>query len=55
MTTVDFSVVPVRVAALAVTVISAVPSNATPLMLRDVVKLAALPVVFWFKVAMYAG
>jgi hypothetical protein len=56
--TVDFKVVPVKVPASAVTVISPVPSNATPLMFLGVINfaeaeavpaivaVAALPVVF---------
>ena len=46
----DAKVAPDRVPAAAVTVISADPLNATPLILREVVKVAALPVVFWFNV-----
>jgi hypothetical protein len=49
-TTVALSVVPVRVPAAAVTVMSALPFNATPLMLREVVSIAALPVVLWLSV-----
>jgi hypothetical protein len=47
------NVVPVRVPAVAVTVISAEPLNDTPLMLRavaSVVAVAAFPVVFWLRV-----
>ena len=47
--TVDFKVLPVNVPASAVTVISPVPSNATPLMffgVSNLVAVAALPVVF---------
>ncbi len=46
--TVEFKVVPVNVPAAAVTVISALPSNATPLMFfeaANLVAVAALPVV----------
>ena len=43
--TVALRVVPVSVVAAAVTVISADPLNATPLMLRDVVSVAALVAV----------
>jgi hypothetical protein len=46
VTTVEFNVVPVNVPAAAVTVIAALPSNATPLIFLGVVSVAALPVVF---------
>ena len=49
-TTVDFKVVPVRVLASAVTVISPLPLKAVPLMFLAVVRVAAEPVVFWLKV-----
>ena len=42
----DANVAPVSVLAAAVTVISALPLKAVPLMLRDVVRVAADPVVF---------
>ncbi len=48
VTTVEFNVVPVRVPAAAVTVISAVPLNETPLIFRAVasdVAVAALPLM----------
>ena len=44
------NVAPDRVPAAAVTVISIEPLKATPLILRGVVNVAALPDVFWFKV-----
>ena len=46
LTTVAFNVVPVNVPAAAVTVMSADPLNATPLIFLEVVNVAALPVVF---------
>jgi len=50
LTTVEFRVVPVRVPAAAVTVMSALPLKETPLINLGVVKVAADPVVFWFNV-----
>ena len=41
--TVDFNVVPVNVSAAAGTVISALPSNATPLMFFEAANLVAVP------------
>jgi len=55
LTTVELSVVPVSVPAAAVTVISAEPLNATPLIFLDVVSVAADPVVFWFNVGKSAA
>ena len=46
----DAKVVPDNVPAAAVTVMSAEPLNATPLIFREVVSVAALPVVFWLRV-----
>ena len=46
----ELRVLPVSVLAAEVTVIGAEPSNATPLMARGVVKVAADPVVLWFNV-----
>ena len=55
LTTVLLSVVPVKVEAAAVIVISAEPSKETPFIALAVVKVAAEPVVFWFNVGILAA
>ena len=58
VTTLEFSVVPVRVPAAAVTVIFDAPVKATPLIFapgESAEAVAALPVVFWFRVGKSAA